>query len=493
MIGDELDKIDICSLLDAGQRSAAAADFEAHAREAQSGFFRPPVHPEAICLADRALKKLGASLQSLTSEERAFANAEGLRAYCDLLALKAESARDVTGVFPLRGEIFSRRQRLLPVDNPLAGASSISPEAIRTVQGFSVEEGSLLLSEVFQRFLLAGQAESKWKRPEIASTRVYGPIFDDFIATVGDRRLLDTTISVTRRYAENVRARPKTSSATKAKYLDRIAAVLSWAHAQGMVQDVTAPLRMTPTYRSYEALSVEELRRLFECETYATCSFKKSAEFWAPLLALYTGARVDEIASIRLDAIDEESAVPSILLSPGGGRTGKSDYSRRRVPIHAALFAAGLLTYVAQLRSEGHTELFPEIRSAQRDGKGKRVTDDFQKFRRACGVGAAAGRGTKNFHSFRSTFTTALQCAGVSAEIRRSILGHAPVDVHERTYSQGELPIDQKAAAVAKVRFAFQHPVWRDSARQRRTRRSTAGRVLAIRHALANAGGPAGL
>jgi len=361
----------------------------------------------------------------------------------------------------------------------------VSPELVRTMQGFSAEDGSLLLSEVFERFLRAGEVEGKWKQPELASTRVYGPIFADFLATVGDRRLADTSVSQMRRYAESIRARTPMSSATKAKYLDRVSAVLSWAHSQAMVQDLTAPLRMTPTYRSYEALSTDELRRLFECERYVFCRFKKSAEFWAPLIGLYTGARIDEIASITLDAVSEGDPIPSVLLSPGGSRSGKNDYSRRRVPLHPALMTTGLREYVTLLRSAGYSELFPEIRSAQRDGKGKRLSDDFQTFRRSCGVGAATGRGTKNFHSFRSTFTTALQCAGVNAELRRAILGHAPIDVHGRTYSQGELPLEQKAAAIGLVRFDFQHPIWRDTAPQRRTRQARDSVEVLERRAIA--------
>jgi integrase len=335
------------------------------------------------------------------------------------------------------------------------------------VQGFTAEDGTLRLSEVFRRFLDAGRAEARWKRPDNTAGRDYGPIFKDFIGVVGDCRLAELTVSHTRRYAEDVRARHTATSATKAKYLDRVAAVLCWARDQGMVQDVTRPLRMTPTYRSYEAFSIDDLRRLFECEAYRKVSFGKAADFWAPLLALYTGARVDEIASICLDAIDDQSDTPSILLSPDGRRTGKNDHSRRRVPIHAALIDAGLLRYVGLLKREGHADLFPDVRRAARDGKGKRITDDFQAFRRACGVGALQGRGTKNFHSFRSTLTTALQAAGVSAEVRRAIIGHAPVDVHERTYSQGEMPMAEKARALAMVRFAFRHPRWRDTESQR--------------------------
>jgi hypothetical protein len=320
LIAAELDRFDVLTAsLTPAERLARSRELELRAQEAERCLAASQSHPGGVRLGGFALDQLGLPVQRLNPQERGFADVEGLRAYCDLLALQAASVRDLSRRFPIRNDIFARRHRfaLGPVQPTVS--KDISPELIRSMQGFSAEDGSLLLSEVFARFLKAGEAESKWKRPELTSTRVYGPIFEDFLATVGDRRLVDTTISQTRRYAETIRARSSLSPATKAKYLDRVSAVLSWAHAQGMVQDLTAPLRMTPTYRSYEALTTEDLRRLFECERYALCRFRKSAEFWAPLIALYTGARVDEIASIKLDAVDEAAAigrVPARGVSP---------------------------------------------------------------------------------------------------------------------------------------------------------------------------------
>jgi integrase len=468
----ELDTFDVeTAAYSAAEREARGTALEVGLRQAEIDLVMDARDAAAEAFIDAALAGLGTSLQALGGRQLRFARVEGLRAWCDLLLLEAESARDATRIFPLRAEVLARRQAVLrPQDDALAGTGALSLATLRQMQGFTAEDGDLRLSDVYRRFLAAGKAEGKWKRPDNTARRDYGPIFGGFVAVAGDCRLAELTVSHARRYAEAVKAGAATTSATKAKYLDRVAAVLCWARDQGMVHDVTGPLRMTPTYRSYEAFTTDELQRLFESAAYRDVTFAKGAEFWAPLIALYTGARVNEIAGIRLDEIGEEGGTLSVLLSPEGRRTGKNDHSRRRVPVHPALIGAGLRDYLAVLAREGQAVLFPEIGCAMRDGKGKRITDDFQAYRRACGVGAVEGRGTKTFHSFRATLTTALQRAGVSGEVRRAIVGHAPADVHERTYCQGELPLAAKAEALAKVRFEFVHPRWRDTAAQRRKR-----------------------
>lgn len=379
-----LDAFDVETAAFAGaERTARSSALEDARHQAEACLALGLAHAPAEAFVGAALATLGLGLQTLGEREARFARAEGVRAWCDLLLLEAESARDVTRIFPLRAEVLSRRQAVLrPQDDAASGGAALSLATLRQMQGFSAEDGNLRLSEGYRRFLAAGRAEGKWKRPDNTARRDYGPIFRGFVAAAGDCRLAELTVSHTRRYAEAVKASAATTAATKAKYLDRVAAVLCWARDQGMVHDVTGPLRMTPTYPSYAAFTAEELRRLCESADYRDVTFAKGAAFWAPLLALYTGARVNEIASIRLEDVSEEGGTLLVLLSPAGRRTGKNDHSRRWVPVHAALIDSGFLDYLAALAREGQAVLFPEIGCAARDGKGKRITDELQAYRR---------------------------------------------------------------------------------------------------------------
>lgn len=130
---------------------------------------------------------------------------------------------------------------------------------------------------------------------------------------------------------------------------------------------------------------------MFECDAYRSNSFGRASAFWLPLLALYTGGRIDELASIKLEHVSTRDEVNGILLSPEGEKSGKNAHSKRFVPLHPRLIDCGFLCYVKLLRGEARTDLFPCLPNAERDGKGKAAGRDFQKFRRELAVGAAKG------------------------------------------------------------------------------------------------------
>lgn len=92
--------------------------------------------------------------------------------------------------------------------------------------------------------------------------------------------------------------------------------------------------------------SSDDLCRLFQSDSYLKGQIKRASEYWIPLIALYTGARLAEIAQLHCSDIYEEQAVWVFDLNDEGDKQLKSDNSRRLVPIHSTLLELGLLDFL---------------------------------------------------------------------------------------------------------------------------------------------------
>ena len=81
-------------------------------------------------------------------------------------------------------------------------------------------------------------------------------------------------------------------------------------------------------------------------------------QYWVLLLAVYTGARVKELAQLRTQDVIEDARIYAVSLVWDGGTT-KNDQSVRTTPLHPRLVELGFMDYVKDMRSKGHEKLFP--------------------------------------------------------------------------------------------------------------------------------------
>jgi integrase len=207
---------------------------------------------------------------------------------------------------------------------------------------------------------------------------------------------------------------------------------------------------------SYEPFTVEELQKLFDALPRDTAPAKHSPETalpWAALIALYSGARLEEIAQLRTSDIREEAAngatVWVIDIHNGGDNKLKNESSARLVPVHSALVRAGLLDYVKALPKAG--PLFPGLtRRASKGGKiGARLGELFRKRLVALGL----KRDGLCFHSFRHTVAGRLDAAGVPQADAARVLGHAVAGMSYGTYSQAGPGLKRVAGVVEQITY----------------------------------------
>lgn len=210
---------------------------------------------------------------------------------------------------------------------------------------------------------------------------------------------------------------------------------------------------------SYQPFTASALQTLFDALPRDVKPVKHSPESalpWAALIALYSGARLEEIAQLTVDDIREEAAngatVWIIDIHNGGQNKLKDGTSARLVPVHSELVRAGFLDYVKALKAG---PLFPGLkRRESKGGKvGARVGELFRKKLVALGI----KRDGLCFHSFRHTVAGALDAAGVPQSDAARILGHAVAGMSYGTYSQAGPGLKRVAAVVEMIAYDGLH------------------------------------
>jgi integrase len=234
---------------------------------------------------------------------------------------------------------------------------------------------------------------------------------------------------------ENHRLKPKS---IKTRF-DNVRSFINWAELEGYV-DKAKPLNVALAFKKNtlkakqakrRAFTSDELKALFHSAPYQGTAtgkqkFTKAWQFWAPLIALFTGARVEEICQLHLDDIREIDGVPCIDINNEGDKELKTAAGKRIVPVHPFLIKLGLLERVKTLRSKGEQHLFSRKTLSKREGNvSANVTQWFTRFRRDCGVGAGEGEVSNvTFHSFRHTFITWAKLHDIDRRKLKEVVGH---------------------------------------------------------------------
>jgi integrase len=261
---------------------------------------------------------------------------------------------------------------------------------------------------------------------------------------------------------------PKITAGTVNKQLTAVQAIANWAHDNGMIPDDVQwadPFRGMrlgddAAVRGGAPFELSDLQVIFGTPIFTEGARPKGGQgdagFWLPLLALFTGSRLNELASLKASDISHNEIIGSncifIRAEKRSGKRLKTEQSERFVPLHPQLIAAGLLEYVNKQMSErgANAWLFPKVAP---DTNGKAAFSKW--FGRYIGAHGITD-GTKVFHSFRHSFIDALRLAGVPGEINFALVGHTDPSVNDK-YGARDKAIrfrHRLAEAVASVAYA---------------------------------------
>ncbi len=173
--------------------------------------------------------------------------------------------------------------------------------------------------------------------------------------------------------------------------------------------------------------------------------------FWLPILALWTGARLEELATLTREEIKVEEGVHLIDLTgrpikAGAARRVKNSSAQRLIPIHDRLIAIGFLDHLRGLKPRDM--IFPEL-NPDTDKVGRYFTRWWGMW---CEANAdVKGEGfddpRKVFHSFRHSWKGAARNSPAKEEIHDLISGHKGGNAVARGYGRG--------AHIAKLKEAM--------------------------------------
>lgn len=187
-----------------------------------------------------------------------------------------------------------------------------------------------------------------------------------------------------------------------------------------------------------------DLDKIFDTARYA--NVLKPCAFWMPILALYNGARLNEIASIKLADVSEYSSGKYAIQI----RDGKTLASKRIVPIHSDIVNLGFIEYLEDVKSNWPDAelIFPYLKAAGKNGYGNLPGRDFSALKTKLNLGD-----DKVFHSFRKTLISCLQYNGCSEEHRKLYVGHSEGDAKEDVHTQVYSTAKSNPEAIAQLVF----------------------------------------
>ena len=174
---------------------------------------------------------------------------------------------------------------------------------------------------------------------------------------------------------------------------------------------------------SFQAFTLAQLRAMFAPEAFAALPTLKDR--WLVLLALYTGARSNELARLELVDVgpDEDEGVPVLDINNlAEDKTTKSEASIRKIPIHPDLLGLGLLDRVEARKAAGESRLFPGNLLTQ-NGPAATSQKAFVNHLAKLGI-KARGQGRIGLHSFRSTAIQRMDRLEVQQNRRERFVGH---------------------------------------------------------------------
>ncbi|EHX96002.1 site-specific integrase [Escherichia coli] len=186
--------------------------------------------------------------------------------------------------------------------------------------------------------------------------------------------------------------------------------------------------------------------------------------YWLPLLALYSGGRMNELCQLYLSDIRmSENGVAYLdfnLDSPdkvmdteaGAGKSLKTLNALRQVPIHPRLIELGFLEYVKALKADGQERVFPELTFNKIKGYRGYASKWFNEL--YFGKKLELDRnGKKVFHSFRHNYVNSLDRLELSERMIAQLVGHVRGNTTAMTTYRKDRAVEDQFHAISGLTY----------------------------------------
>ncbi len=245
---------------------------------------------------------------------------------------------------------------------------------------------------------------------------------------------------------------PEPAAWTMAKHRQRLSVFLvSLVEGKHLAVNPLAGIRAISTPDSEDTGSPftdAELKAIFDPVEFPKWALKYPHRWFGPILGLYSGARVNEIAQLRLEDIETIDGVPGFFVRKVGKKQSiKNKHSRRFIPLAQPVIDCGFLDYVKEAREAGLERLFPDLPNSTGLGYGRQLSRQFSVYIKRQGV-SEKGQG---FHGFRHTIASKLDEAGVSASAIGALTGHGTGQTVLEKFYIDRRSLPDRVATLAKL------------------------------------------
>src|SRR5450830_38773 len=374
--------------------------------------------------------KVDGDKYELTTEDNDSDRADGTAAFLSARQLRLDEMRTQIAALDLaeaQSKIAALELALTQVTTPVQ-SSSINPN-----------KGTITLEDAIKEYeVVLEESDLALKSKRMASSVLAGLM--RILGTAFNMYQIDNLVIKNRWY----KARLETVSKTTAKRdLSFIRGFVIWA-ADEERKYCKAELTFTIEAKgeNYDYFTKNDLKLIFD---NLPSRAENSWQFWIPILGLYTGGRIAEIASLRTDYVSEKSELNVLRLA--GTKTDESD---RTIPIHPDLIKLGFLEYVKHRSDLKHETLF-DITHSKQNGAGAQSSKWFTAYKADIGLVGEL----KVFHSFRHTITDLMNQASVNNKAGSQYTGHVGLsDVRNGIYGRNPLSLEvMQAEVVDKINW----------------------------------------
>tara|TARA_R110000787_G_scaffold65861_6_gene148092 strand:+ start:7675 stop:9351 length:1677 start_codon:yes stop_codon:yes gene_type:complete len=288
---------------------------------------------------------------------------------------------------------------------------------------------------------------------------------------------------------------PAISDKTRAEYLGQLKGLLEYAHSNGFIaSQMASHIEMPNTTQSktIERLpfSNEDLQKIFPGRDYGIdfgiqrTGLDRDSKFWFPLLAAFSGARLEELGQLQTEDIrtcPDTGIVYAMIDNKGAAADGVKKHTKnlnsvRPIPIHSTLIKIGFLDYVAQRQKDKKDSSLFKLKRDNQGRLAKTVSNWFSRVdqrkdgnlilgyieRRGVeskGQSNAGERWSKSFHSFRHTVIDNLRGKQLAnGEYIREpdiglVVGHERDKLETASYGQDRMQLSLRKAVIEAIGY----------------------------------------
>jgi len=200
-----------------------------------------------------------------------------------------------------------------------------------------------------------------------------------------------------------------------------------------------------------ESFTDDDLHLIFNPKTYLPAIFEnplsriKYPYFFIPIIAVFTGCRLEEICMMRVKDIVKINGVWVYHIREDGEYGNeetkvKNPYSERTLPLHPVLIdTLGFIKYVQKMGKLGHDRVFHELTKIG-TGRFQQNIGKFFNNRYLKKIGLKDGVRKVSFHSFRHSVETHLTNQNINPRFIDYLQGHSSKDTGANIYMKGIKP-----------------------------------------------------